>query len=732
MSRSKSFFFAAIIFGLCCASAAPAQTVASVSVISGSGQLACPGCPVGGIRNFEPMVVKVADAAGRPVEGATVTWAATGGAGLLSLQTTTDAAGLTQNSIPIGGVLEIPGSFYQPFTVTATYGSASATMVATAVTNLYFAFASLIAPDTSATFSGVAGSQSPTKIQVHVANAFSAIPNVSVRLVNFDAASPAVSCVTAPGADPGSVLTDANGDATCTVLFGTSIGADQLFTALVGGVNSSIGINNFDRVGKPVGYSALGNFLATVTPAIPGKITILGGNGQTANQGASLLLPLRAVVTDAAGTANISGQSVTWTVTPANAAILGSATTTSDTSGNVSNTVTFTNFAAGAVQIKAALTSNPSISAIFPETAIVVIVLSSFDKVSGEPQSAAVNTVFANPLVVKATGSNGLPLVNVPVQFAVTGGQAAFTTAASTVTDTNGQASVKVLAGLTEGALTITATATATAANVTRTFNLTVTPEAPQITASSFTNGAQAYTSYDNNHSALSPCGIALLGNGFTPSTPGLSAIKLGPLASSLSNVSIAFGNSQAPIYSIATVGGAQQVTFQVPCDVTPGNSVPVRVTVNGGSTTTNVIVRAAGPGIFESGANQSDNTARAVLLKPDGTFMSDTNPARKGDVVRVFATGLGATLPAVSGTNALPPIGVDALVRGLVIPAVNNSGVRLIQARLSPDLAGVYEVDFQVPTDAPAGSNVVLSLAVNAPDGTPTQFSLYSKIAIQ
>jgi uncharacterized protein (TIGR03437 family) len=118
------------------------------------------------------------------------------------------------------------------------------------------------------------------------------------------------------------------------------------------------------------------------------------------------------------------------------------------------------------------------------------------------------------------------------------------------------------------------------------------------------------------------------------------------------------------------------------------------------------------------------------MLLKADGTFVSDTNPARAGDVVRMFATGLGSTVPAVFGTGALPPMGIDALVGNTVIVGVNNQGTRLIQARLSRDVVGAYEVDFEVPSGV-SGSNIVLSLAIDVP-GTLTQFSAGSKIPIQ
>jgi uncharacterized protein (TIGR03437 family) len=97
-----------------------------------------------------------------------------------------------------------------------------------------------------------------------------------------------------------------------------------------------------------------------------------------------------------------------------------------------------------------------------------------------------------------------------------------------------------------------------------------------------------------------------------------------------------------------------------------------------------------------------------------------------------MYATGLGATLPAVAGTDDLGPLGVNAMVRAQIIVGINNAGAPVIDAMLSPDLIGVYVVDFQVPTSTPQGNNIILSLAANAIDGSPTQFSGGSKIPVQ
>ena len=91
----------------------------------------------------------------------------------------------------------------------------------------------------------------------------------------------------------------------------------------------------------------------------------------------------------------------------------------------------------------------------------------------------------------------------------------------------------------------------------------------------------------------------------------------------------------------------------------------------------------------------------------------------------------MGTTAPAV-GTNAVAIPGTDALVLGQVIVGVNNSGVRVVSSRVAPTQVGIYEIAFQVDSDAPTGNNIVLSVAVNSTDGSPTQFSNGSKIPIQ
>jgi uncharacterized protein (TIGR03437 family) len=203
----------------------------------------------------------------------------------------------------------------------------------------------------------------------------------------------------------------------------------------------------------------------------------------------------------------------------------------------------------------------------------------------------------------------------------------------------------------------------------------------------------------------------------------------VGPLSYTVAGDKVTLNGGQAPIYSVSNISGNEQLTFQVPCDLAPGSNIPLTVNVGGGSNTINITVLPASPGIFST--LMSDGVSRAVLVRPDGSFVSLQNPARRGEIIRLYATGLGPVTPPV-GTNSIAIPATDSLVTGQLIVGVNNAGARVIGGRLAPTLIGVYEVTFQVPSDAPTGNDIVLSLAVNVPGDSTTRFSAGNRIPIQ
>jgi uncharacterized protein (TIGR03437 family) len=482
------------------------------------------------------------------------------------------------------------------------------------------------------------------------------------------------------------------------------------------------GFDEFGYAGYPLQF--------TVTAAAtPGMIQIVSGNSQSATPGQALASALVAKVADASGNA-LSGQAVTFTVSPSAAGTVSPSTATSGSTGLVSTLLTLSGSAVGSVQVTVALTGNTAISTTFSETANVQI--SGLQKNSGDQQSAITGAAFAQPLVVTVNGSNNQPLANYPVQFAVTAGSATLS-ASSATTNSSGQAQINVTAGTATGSVTVTATA----GSYSDIFTLTVTPPGPVVTAASFYNGAGF------QQGSLSPCGIAaIIAPGIAPGIQGIAGSQIvGPLPTQIALgtagtvVSVSFAGTLAPIYSASNVNGQQQLTIQVPCQVTPGASVPVTVNVGGATVTVNVAVQPASPGIFTS-PMPADNVVRAAAVRPDGSYVTTTNPARIGEIVRIYATGLGTTNPALA-TGGVPPLGSQAFVQGDVIVGYGNSsggggGVTAISALALEGTTGVFEVQFQVPADAATGSNVALSMGV-IPVGSSTVYgSNTTKIPIQ
>jgi uncharacterized protein (TIGR03437 family) len=137
--------------------------------------------------------------------------------------------------------------------------------------------------------------------------------------------------------------------------------------------------------------------------------------------------------------------------------------------------------------------------------------------------------------------------------------------------------------------------------------------------------------------------------------------------------------------------------------------------------------VRPAAPGIFET--TGADGVRRAVAVRPDGSIASPTNPARQGEFVRIYITGVGPVVPAlatggvpVPGVTAVPAEGTQIVV-AVYSPSGTPTGLGGVTVEASPDLIGVYEVTFQVPS-VPAvqvGDNI-LALGVVA-EGNPIQF---------
>jgi uncharacterized protein (TIGR03437 family) len=201
---------------------------------------------------------------------------------------------------------------------------------------------------------------------------------------------------------------------------------------------------------------------------------------------------------------------------------------------------------------------------------------------------------------------------------------------------------------------------------------------------------------------------ISLFGAAMGPAD-GLAA-QLNPLtgrlATTLGNVSVLFDSVPAPLFFVR----GDQINVQVPYGVAGRPSTTIAVIVNGEvSNPLSVPVAASAPGLFLL----RDGTNEVVALRENGSVVSASNPAGRGEVVVLYATGEGLTSPPTREGSLAPE--VEPLPRPILQVEVRfgNSVGGLFFAGSAPRFAGLLQLNVRIPADAPTGAAVPLQLFV-------------------
>jgi uncharacterized protein (TIGR03437 family) len=106
-----------------------------------------------------------------------------------------------------------------------------------------------------------------------------------------------------------------------------------------------------------------------------------------------------------------------------------------------------------------------------------------------------------------------------------------------------------------------------------------------------------------------------------------------------------------------------------------------------------NAVVQAAQPAIF---TQNDQGYGPAAVLNEGGSPNSRTNPAAKGALVAIYATGLGQTdPPSVDGLMATPP---QSQPRLSVRVTIGGQNADVLDAGLAPGFVGLSQVDVRVP----------------------------------
>ena len=213
----------------------------------------------------------------------------------------------------------------------------------------------------------------------------------------------------------------------------------------------------------------------------------------------------------------------------------------------------------------------------------------------------------------------------------------------------------------------------------------------------------------------LSPGGIvSVFGRALASSD---SASKI-PLPTTLGGAVLNIGGLDSPLF----FSSDGQLNVQLPAELPPNSSqiayVRVRSTPGGPEAITvpePVTLGNSHPGLFST--NQQ-GTGQGAILNTNGILVDASAPAAAGDTIELFATGLGATSPAVPSGQGAP--GAEPLARVVANVQANIAGqnAHVDFAGLAPNFVGLYQVNVVVPPGIAPGAAVPVFITV---DGVPS-----------
>jgi uncharacterized protein (TIGR03437 family) len=172
--------------------------------------------------------------------------------------------------------------------------------------------------------------------------------------------------------------------------------------------------------------------------------------------------------------------------------------------------------------------------------------------------------------------------------------------------------------------------------------------------------------------------------------------------------VRVLFDNVPAPLLYVSDT----QLAAIVPYAVAGKSVTQVQVEYQGSKTNSVAVqVTPASPALFTA---NSSGRGPGAILNQDNSVNSASNPAAKGSVVVLFATGEGQTDPGgIDGQAAISVFPKPVLP---VLVRIGGVEAQIAYAGAAPGLvAGVIQVNVYVPESAPSGSEVPITLTVGA-----------------
>lgn len=229
--------------------------------------------------------------------------------------------------------------------------------------------------------------------------------------------------------------------------------------------------------------------------------------------------------------------------------------------------------------------------------------------------------------------------------------------------------------------------------------------------------------SYD---AAVAPGSIAaLFGAGMATQTAIASTL---PLPKTLGGVTVKIGGIDAPLFFVSP----NQINLQVPGGVNPGNAT-IQVFNTGNATAVGdgtATVADSAPGIFTldvSGKNQAVAQNSDLSRNADFDKLPGARPEASGNVVVIYATGIGNTNPLVADGVAAPASPLAQAI-GTTIVTIGGVPAEIQFSGLVPGFVGLWQINAVLPANLPTNLATPFNVALKGKQSLTTTLAVVNK----
>lgn len=201
---------------------------------------------------------------------------------------------------------------------------------------------------------------------------------------------------------------------------------------------------------------------------------------------------------------------------------------------------------------------------------------------------------------------------------------------------------------------------------------------------------------------------VAVAGSSLADSALATARVtSAGFIATSLGSTTVLFDGIPAPLLYTT----ADQLSAIVPYEVSGQSQTAIQVEYQGvRSAPFPVPVALTSPAVFtlnESGAGQG------AIVNQDGSINGPNNPAARGDVVSIYGTGEGQTLPAGTDGIIVTPADLCQPVQTVTVSIGGESAEVLYAGSAGNQVAGLLQVNARIPLGIAPGTATPVTITI-------------------